>query len=538
MELNNNEFPEKSENRRKIDCFPQSDDDNDDDSIVNPNYKENATKVVVGVGAREGSLYSDYTCNVRNSLAWDSAFFTSPGVLDPEELFGTLNFCDMETSIGLPEPEMKNRMSDSGVRKSLAWDQAFFTSAGVLNPEELSLINKGFPKSEMQQLAIIKEELQKSGESSSTAASSDLSLSSLELDLFDDMRASVHKNSKPPGVLAFESRMRMATASKKLDTSSKTRMRQVPPSRIQGANTHESQKIKKGASICPQKQASGSEASKDASGQSFRGTPPFTRSLRSSNESPGFRFSSSDPAKYLRRKKDPRLASSVSGTPLRKIAGTRSKLVNSSPSHLLSTPRSCSRSPASSIYTSSSGSSNCRTHRSQNSAMKLNLTPSKGFCCDTLTTPSPVTSKTLSNNKPSNLRMPSPKIGYFDVENNVMSLPYRGLKFQSGVRKAEIRTSKVDGSANQTRHSKLGSSPDEVRVEAKSRKRREDESTKRDMKKKISRISDSTEKHEDNHYLFRPSISGFRDEVDDLSRHIAAIDLEKDLVGFSPWERG
>ncbi|GKE63034.1 hypothetical protein Tco_1513401, partial [Tanacetum coccineum] len=36
----------------------------------------------------------------------------------------------------------------SFLRKSLAWDSAFFTSAGVLDPEELSMINKGFKETE------------------------------------------------------------------------------------------------------------------------------------------------------------------------------------------------------------------------------------------------------------------------------------------------------------------------------------------------------------------------------------------------------
>ncbi|KAJ0533584.1 hypothetical protein HanRHA438_Chr09g0392131 [Helianthus annuus] len=39
----------------------------------------------------------------------------------------------------------------SFLRKSLAWDSAFFTSAGVLNHEELFLINQGFKKTESNQ---------------------------------------------------------------------------------------------------------------------------------------------------------------------------------------------------------------------------------------------------------------------------------------------------------------------------------------------------------------------------------------------------
>lgn len=114
-------------------------------------------------------------CNVRKSLAWDSAFFTSPGmfimreknkrgfwvlfmkfswyidcaqiislnfpstcsgVLDPEELCQTLNLLGNEkkkmvTSEAL-EAEWTSGIGRYSLRKSLAWDSAFFTSAGRL----------------------------------------------------------------------------------------------------------------------------------------------------------------------------------------------------------------------------------------------------------------------------------------------------------------------------------------------------------------------------------------------------------------------
>ena len=106
--------------------------------------------------------------NVRKSLDWDDAFFTSPGafytlydcqgyifmmfqfftcsfvctgILEPEDLFrfNKSGFRDdilgVDEEILLPswsfEPEL---VDDSNLRKSLAWDNAFFSNAGMFYP--------------------------------------------------------------------------------------------------------------------------------------------------------------------------------------------------------------------------------------------------------------------------------------------------------------------------------------------------------------------------------------------------------------------
>lgn len=73
-------------------------------------------------------------------------FSTCSGVLDPEELFQTLKLSDMGNSLDtigngeqkvVPseslEAEKTCRTGECNLRKSLAWDSAFFTSAGRLN---------------------------------------------------------------------------------------------------------------------------------------------------------------------------------------------------------------------------------------------------------------------------------------------------------------------------------------------------------------------------------------------------------------------
>ncbi|KAE8676903.1 Detected protein of unknown function [Hibiscus syriacus] len=155
--------------------------------------------------------------DIRKNLAWDSAFFRSPGVLDPEELFETLNINAGDKGLkepsGLPsESVAASRIGDCIARRSLAWDAAFFTSAGVLNPEEVCLVNNGYRKSETVPhiLPGIEQEFWKSTESDSTL-DSDYSLLSLEIDLFDDMRASIQKSSKESNMLNSRSKLQSET---------------------------------------------------------------------------------------------------------------------------------------------------------------------------------------------------------------------------------------------------------------------------------------------------------------------------------------
>ncbi|XP_027173652.1 uncharacterized serine-rich protein C215.13-like isoform X1 [Coffea eugenioides] len=94
------------------------------------------------------------------------------------------------------EPSRASRKGKCNLRKSLAWDNAFFTSAGVLDPEELSCMIKGAEKIEMQKLPGIQEDMQRSTDSISTLGSEDLTLENFEAELFEDIRASIQKSSK------------------------------------------------------------------------------------------------------------------------------------------------------------------------------------------------------------------------------------------------------------------------------------------------------------------------------------------------------
>ncbi|OWM82377.1 hypothetical protein CDL15_Pgr001951 [Punica granatum] len=86
------------------------------------------------------------------------------------------------------------------LRKSLAWDAAFFTNDGVLEPEELTSMIEDAGKKEKRTLPMILEETQRSTESISTLESDTLTIASLEAELFEDIRASIQKSSKTPNV--------------------------------------------------------------------------------------------------------------------------------------------------------------------------------------------------------------------------------------------------------------------------------------------------------------------------------------------------
>ncbi|KAH6797721.1 mediator of RNA polymerase II transcription subunit-like protein [Perilla frutescens var. hirtella] len=94
------------------------------------------------------------------------------------------------------EPERNQKNGRYNLRKSLAWDSAFFTSAGVLDAEELSSMITKTDKKEKHILPGIQEEITGSTESISTLQSDCLTLETFEDDLFLDIRASIQRSSK------------------------------------------------------------------------------------------------------------------------------------------------------------------------------------------------------------------------------------------------------------------------------------------------------------------------------------------------------
>ncbi|XP_019433275.1 PREDICTED: uncharacterized protein LOC109340146 isoform X2 [Lupinus angustifolius] len=135
------------------------------------------------------------------------------------------------------ERENPKKNTKCNLRKSLAWDTAFFTNAGVLDAEELSSIIEGVEKDEKREN---EEDMYKSCDSISTLGSDSLTFDeSVEGDLFEDIRASIQKSCKksklasdhcklPSGI----SGLQIDSSSKKVGMPSRNKMKAQPTSKI------------------------------------------------------------------------------------------------------------------------------------------------------------------------------------------------------------------------------------------------------------------------------------------------------------------
>ncbi|KAK7337030.1 hypothetical protein VNO77_17588 [Canavalia gladiata] len=158
----------------------------------------------------------------------------------------------------------KPKKKKCNLRKSLAWDSAFFTSAGVLDPEELSSIIEGVEKDEKHTLPDIQEDVYKSCESISTLASDSLTLESVEVegDLFEDIRASIQKSSKKSNPVSANTKVPSSSgvpglqthdSSKKVGMASRNKMKAPPASKNTSAGIQGFGKMtKKNNPIFPQ----------------------------------------------------------------------------------------------------------------------------------------------------------------------------------------------------------------------------------------------------------------------------------------------
>ncbi|KAF5467171.1 hypothetical protein F2P56_017025 [Juglans regia] len=498
--------------------------------------------------------------NIRKSLAWDSAFFTSPGVLDPEELFQTLKFGNTGNSVDLLgneeqkvvpfeslEAERTNGICKSNLRKSLAWDRAFFTSAGVLEPEELSIINEGFKNFESHPLPGIEEELWRSAESNSTVDSDGSPLASLEMDLFEDIRAAAHKltqvsNATTPSSNLHRGRhMKNVHSSKKDDHSSQVRMKHAPTSRGNSFARRGLGRVAYESSVSAQSQhgaGTGVHNPKCATGigkfnpkhAAKNGEPHLSSSLKPPKisgrtgqtlkalakraslgpnhvklETPTLKATSGACLTVLKK---PYLGLSSSGirsclqssllssptaitesavsssphsrfycsatdikSPLSYLRGTgteRANLVSTSCTSPVSSIDGCSL-ESSSTSTTKQGSN--KSTAWSDTTMETHQHDEYHVGCESREQSSPfqVSQKILAesspgpldvlrNSKPSCLKRPSPKIGFFDAENSTTPILHRGPQFHSVVLSTSSKSgtgNNPDGDGNREEYGKL-----------------------------------------------------------------------------------
>ncbi|KAL8093271.1 uncharacterized protein LOC141693513 [Apium graveolens] len=411
----------------------------------------------------------------------------------------------------LSTPEFLEPRRASYLRKSIAWDNAFFSSDGVLDPEELSAMNNGLKGLESSLFPSIPGDLKmrrsvdsdltfESLESDAFSLDSDaFSLESFDGDLFEDVRASIHRSCGPlhlrsascdsvtgkaatpnvPTSKKFHVSTRnkeksSATLRKQTTNYQKSKMmtesslpslnlqhkgeNNLTP-RILGTQNNMSSRQTKRASLgCGitrnMKTGKGSMVPKQSdsadSPSSNNFLTPITQSssrisLTSTNISSVAgsscdEFSSNSSCKSIlssgTRKigsSSSKIASSGSNSkpPLRNVGRSRSRLNKETSSiQLLSMSHHSNNSPASSIDGSSSESfsstcSGAAKRRSGNIEYKLKTdTTHRIMFTDqhlegALKEASPVPIEPLNASKPSGLRMPSPKIGFFDEVKSV-----------------------------------------------------------------------------------------------------------------------
>ncbi|CAH8387346.1 unnamed protein product [Eruca vesicaria subsp. sativa] len=131
----------------------------------------------------------------------DSLLFPDPSTeADKEDrgldLFGDICDCDDEEEEEVMQPSELDKVMKYNLRKSLAWDKAFFTNPGVLEPDELSnMIESNHVGEKKKILGTIQEDVKRSTESISTLKS-DCTVETSQEDcvLFEDVRASIHRS--------------------------------------------------------------------------------------------------------------------------------------------------------------------------------------------------------------------------------------------------------------------------------------------------------------------------------------------------------
>lgn len=155
------------------------------------------------------------------------------------------------------EPERTRRTGKCNLRKSLAWDSAFFTSEGVLEPEELSTMIEGAERGGKHMLPGIQEDdVHRSMDSISTFESDNLTLESIEADLFQDIRASIQKSSKSSSEANSSSKAGLVekeaqtiNSARKVDLASQNKLNSKLPSKKPSIGMQGSGKIMKQSSV-------------------------------------------------------------------------------------------------------------------------------------------------------------------------------------------------------------------------------------------------------------------------------------------------
>ncbi|XP_062006367.1 uncharacterized protein LOC133723534 [Rosa rugosa] len=234
----------------------------EDSELLNNNDTQARRLSLIDVSCEDDSLIDSFASDFKFSEGQDNRNLELFGGVAANKLEVVPENLELNDQVIQPseslEPEVTKKRGKYNLRESIAWNSAFLTGPGVLDAEELSSMIEG-DTSETRMLPGIQEEIYRSTDTSSTLESDTLTLESVEASLFEDVRASIQRSSNASKVVDESIKVgsgvtedRSTCASKGVDFASQDKARPRLPSKKASIDVQKPGMLKRQASRCPQ----------------------------------------------------------------------------------------------------------------------------------------------------------------------------------------------------------------------------------------------------------------------------------------------
>ncbi|OIT06762.1 PREDICTED: uncharacterized protein LOC109213840 [Nicotiana attenuata] len=368
----------------------------------------------------------------------------------------------------------------SFLRKSLAWDHAFFTSTGLLDPHELSLVNKEFETLEEHPLPVIVEDVR--ARTADLQSISDIGTSSRNK--IDRRPVSKRKNISN----ATAERSNTKQTCKRRECNSQALKFPKVPRATRSASSWQSESTpemyiadlrgKKTTRTGQDLMVSNSTTTRSLSSQKI------AHPISSITSCPSYMTSA-----YARKRRETRkseLSASISSSITPTRSSTKSKSFKNLVSSSMEIHHSYNKPPLSTtccwfVESPSSTSSTNQAHSDSKFGLNITFGPTQNVSSSSQLTRA-VDSVPRENSQPSGLRVPSPKIGFFDEDKSLVPTLDRNL-YQT--QKQGIATSISKSVEASSKVKRARSSPVEARYAAPLHKVKDASSTASDKRKHI-----------------------------------------------------
>ncbi|PRQ43467.1 hypothetical protein RchiOBHm_Chr3g0468801 [Rosa chinensis] len=234
----------------------------EDSELLNKNDTQARRLSLIDVSCEDDSLIDSFASDFKFSEGQDNRNLELFGGVAANKLEVVPENLELNDQVIQPseslEPEVTKKRGKYNLRESIAWNSAFLTSPGVLDADELSSMIEG-DKSETRMLPGIQEEIYRSTDTSSTLESDTLTLESVEASLFEDVRASIQRSSNASKVVDESIKVgsgvtedRSTCASKGVNFASQDKARPRLASKKASIDVQKPGMLKRQASRCPQ----------------------------------------------------------------------------------------------------------------------------------------------------------------------------------------------------------------------------------------------------------------------------------------------